>query len=119
MDFECCTFQNPVQTYGYALAFSTFGYAGVNVVLSLVRTSGALLAVTVTTVRKTVTIVLSFVLFAKPFSLNYLLGGSIVFLAIYINVYNKNRSKINSLLIAWLRLLKRNEQKLLNEEQIL
>ncbi len=41
---------------------------GLNVVLTLVKHFGALIAVTVTTCRKAVTIMLSFVLFAKPFT---------------------------------------------------
>lgn len=108
--------KHPLQTYGYALIFSTFGFVGVSVVLSLVRTSGAFLAVTVTTVRKTITIALSFVLFTKPFTMNYLLGGSIVFLAVYINVYNKNRLQLNEALIACLKRLKRKKH---YEEQLL
>lgn len=58
----------PLKTYGYAFVFSILGYLGVNVVLTLVKTFGALLAVTITTMRKAVTIILSFMLFAKPFT---------------------------------------------------
>ncbi|VDK31923.1 unnamed protein product [Anisakis simplex] len=78
------------------------GYLGVNVVLSLVRTSGALLAVTVTTVRKAITIVVSFVMFAKPFTSAYLWGGSIVMLSIYLNLYNKNRLKWDPMIRKWI-----------------
>jgi hypothetical protein len=39
-------FQYPLQTYGYAFLFSVFGYLGVNVVLVLLKLSGALVAVT-------------------------------------------------------------------------
>ena len=38
--------QNPY-TYGYVTIFGIVGYLGVNVVLTLVRISGALIAVTV------------------------------------------------------------------------
>lgn len=82
--------------------FGTVGYLGVNVVLSLVRTSGALLAVTVTTVRKAITIILSFILFAKPFTIIYVWGGLIILLAIYLNLYNKNRSKWDPILRRWI-----------------
>lgn len=44
------------------------GYLGINVVLHLVNHFSALIAVTVTTCRKAVTIVLSFVFFTKPFT---------------------------------------------------
>jgi solute carrier family 35 (adenosine 3'-phospho 5'-phosphosulfate transporter), member B3 len=58
----------PRETYGYIFIYSTVGYFGVNVVLTLVKSFGALTAVTVTTCRKALTIVLSFILFSKPFS---------------------------------------------------
>ncbi|VDM25771.1 unnamed protein product [Toxocara canis] len=99
--YDADAISNPWKTYGYALLFSTLGYLGINVVLSLVRTSGALLAVTVTTVRKAVTIILSFLLFAKPFTITYLWGGLIVLFSIYLNLYNKNRSKWNPVLFRW------------------
>lgn len=62
------SFQYPIQTYGYAFLFSLSGYLGIQFVLTLVRTCGATLAVTVTTARKAVTIALSFVFFSKPFT---------------------------------------------------
>ncbi|XP_012872153.1 PREDICTED: adenosine 3'-phospho 5'-phosphosulfate transporter 2 isoform X2 [Dipodomys ordii] len=60
--------KNPVQTYGYAFLFSLTGYFGISFVLALIKIFGALLAVTVTTGRKAMTIVLSFICFAKPFT---------------------------------------------------
>ncbi|TKR64026.1 hypothetical protein L596_024623 [Steinernema carpocapsae] len=89
--------EHPLQTYGYACIFSLLGYLGVNVVLTLVRTTGALTAVTVTTLRKAVTIALSFILFSKPFVVSYAIGGTIVLFGIYINLYSKNRVAFNAL----------------------
>ncbi|XP_014349452.1 adenosine 3'-phospho 5'-phosphosulfate transporter 2 isoform X3 [Latimeria chalumnae] len=60
--------EHPVQTYGYAFLFSLTGYFGISFVLALIKNFGALLAVTVTTGRKAMTIVLSFIFFAKPFT---------------------------------------------------
>ncbi|VVC42445.1 Hypothetical protein CINCED_3A004527 [Cinara cedri] len=60
--------QNPV-TYVYIFWFSVSGFFGVQAVLALIRTCGALVAVTVTTCRKAITIVISFLLFSKPFTL--------------------------------------------------
>lgn len=57
-----------MKTYGYAMIFSLTGYLGIQIVLTLVRTCGAFVAVTVTTCRKAVTIILSFLLFSKPFT---------------------------------------------------
>ncbi|CAA9993883.1 unnamed protein product [Nesidiocoris tenuis] len=78
--------------YGYALLFSLSGYLGVNVVLTLVRTCGALAAVTVTTCRKAISIVISFIFFSKPFTIQYLWAGSLVVLGIYLNLASKNPS---------------------------
>ncbi|KAF5280583.1 hypothetical protein FQR65_LT00336 [Abscondita terminalis] len=81
--------QHPVQTYGYALLFSLFGYLGIQIVLTLVRTCGAFVAVTVTTCRKAVTIIISFLLFSKPFTFQYVWSGLLVVLGIYLNLYSK------------------------------
>ena len=81
---------HPTETYGYALLFSLAGYVGVNFVLALVKHFGALVAVTVTTCRKALTIVLSFLFFAKPFTGQYVWSGLLVMTGIYLNVYGKN-----------------------------
>ncbi|XP_072008664.1 adenosine 3'-phospho 5'-phosphosulfate transporter 2 isoform X2 [Engystomops pustulosus] len=60
----------PFQTYGYAFFFSLTGYFGISFVLALIKVFGALVAVTVTTGRKAMTIVLSFLFFAKPFTIH-------------------------------------------------
>lgn len=60
------------------LLFSLAGYFGVTLVLMLVRMHGAFVAVTVTNMRKLLTIVLSFLLFPKPFLFQYLWGGLMV-----------------------------------------
>ncbi|XP_013406770.1 adenosine 3'-phospho 5'-phosphosulfate transporter 2 [Lingula anatina] len=90
--FNFCL-QYPVETYGYGAVFSLTGYLGVNIVLTMVKTFGALIAVTVTTCRKALTIVLSFIFFAKPFTFQYLWAGLIVLLGIYLNIYSKNKTK--------------------------
>lgn len=61
-------FQNPRKIYGYAIIFSLTGYFGTQVVLTLVKTCGAFAAVTVTTCRKAMTMILSFIFFSKPFT---------------------------------------------------
>ncbi|KAM4834699.1 adenosine 3'-phospho 5'-phosphosulfate transporter 2 isoform 2-T2 [Thomomys bottae] len=85
---------NPIQTYGYAFLFSLTGYFGISFVLALIKIFGALLAVTVTTGRKAMTIVLSFICFAKPFTFQYVWSGLLVVLGIFLNVYSKNMDKI-------------------------
>uniref|UniRef100_A0A915N4U4 Adenosine 3'-phospho 5'-phosphosulfate transporter 2 n=1 Tax=Meloidogyne javanica TaxID=6303 RepID=A0A915N4U4_MELJA len=64
--------KHPAETYGYTLILGTVGYFGVNLVLTLVRISGALVAVTITTMRKAITIIFSFYLFSKPFTQQYI-----------------------------------------------
>ncbi|KAL5016770.1 hypothetical protein ScPMuIL_006359 [Solemya velum] len=83
--------QHPMKTYGYIIILSISGYLGVNIVLTMVKSFGALLAVTVTTCRKAVTIILSFIFFSKPFTVQYIWSGVIVVLGIYLNLYSKNR----------------------------
>ncbi|CAH1105400.1 unnamed protein product [Psylliodes chrysocephalus] len=81
--------QNPKKMYGYVFLFSFTGYLGIQVVLTLVRTSGAFAAVTVTTCRKAVTITISFILFSKPFIFQYVWSGLLVVLGIYLNLLSK------------------------------
>ncbi|XP_022089523.1 LOW QUALITY PROTEIN: adenosine 3'-phospho 5'-phosphosulfate transporter 2-like [Acanthaster planci] len=91
-------YEHPTETYGYAFLYGLSGFFGVSFVLSMIRTFGALMTVTVTTCRKAVTIVLSFVFFTKPFTMQYVWSGLLVLLGIFLNVYSKNRHKINNLL---------------------
>ncbi|XP_069073277.1 adenosine 3'-phospho 5'-phosphosulfate transporter 2 isoform X1 [Pleurodeles waltl] len=102
--------KHPVQTYGYAFFFSLTGYFGISFVLALIKIFGALIAVTVTTGRKAMTIVLSFLFFAKPFTFQYLWAGLLVLLGIFLNVYSKNmdKMKLPSLTGLW---YKRTERK--------
>ncbi|XP_005398899.1 PREDICTED: adenosine 3'-phospho 5'-phosphosulfate transporter 2 isoform X2 [Chinchilla lanigera] len=86
--------KNPIRTYGYAFLFSLTGYFGISFVLALIKIFGALLAVTVTTGRKAMTIILSFIFFAKPFTVQYVWSGLLVVLGIFLNVYSKNMDKI-------------------------
>lgn len=78
--------------YGYGFLLSLTGYLGVNLVLTLVRVAGAFAAVTVTkfsvlfdeiliypsshqvtTCRKALSIAISFLVFSKPFSIQYVM----------------------------------------------
>ncbi|UJR31688.1 hypothetical protein I4U23_019169 [Adineta vaga] len=88
--------QHPGQTYGYSLIFSVFGYFGIDIVLTLIKEYGALICVTVTTCRKAITIILSFLLFSKPFIFDYVWSGLIVIFGIYLNVYSRNQAAFNA-----------------------
>ena len=86
-----------METYGYAFLFSVTGYMGIQIVLSLVQSCGAFVAVVVTTCRKAVTIILSFIFFSKPFTSQYLFSGVLVLLGIYLNTYSKQSKEAFSL----------------------
>ncbi|XP_063981790.1 adenosine 3'-phospho 5'-phosphosulfate transporter 2 [Diachasmimorpha longicaudata] len=95
---------HPMETYGYALLFSLSGYLGIQIVLTLVQTNGAFVAVTVTTCRKAMTILLSFLFFYKPFTMQYVWSGMIVLLGVYLNVHSKQRGSginVKGLLVAF------------------
>ncbi|XP_012259944.2 adenosine 3'-phospho 5'-phosphosulfate transporter 2 [Athalia rosae] len=83
--------EHPMETYGYGLLFSASGYLGIQIVLTLVQSCGAFVAATVTTCRKAITILISFLFFYKPFTFQYVWSGLLVLLGIYLNVYSKKR----------------------------
>ncbi|XP_072170272.1 adenosine 3'-phospho 5'-phosphosulfate transporter 2-like [Diadema setosum] len=89
-------YQHPVQTYAYAVLFSLSGYLGIIFVLGMIRQFGALVTVTVTTTRKTVTMMLSFLLFTKPFTTQYIWSGLLVIFGIFLNLYSKNTEVVNN-----------------------
>ncbi|XP_023232611.1 adenosine 3'-phospho 5'-phosphosulfate transporter 2-like isoform X1 [Centruroides sculpturatus] len=88
----------PIETFGYGALFSLVGYCGIQVVLDLIKTCGAFVAVIITTCRKAVTIILSFLLFSKPFRFQYIWSGIIITVGIYLSSYSKHKSSISSLL---------------------
>ncbi|XP_007899086.2 adenosine 3'-phospho 5'-phosphosulfate transporter 2 [Callorhinchus milii] len=92
--FAFCS-RHIMQTYGYAFMFSMTGYFGISFVLALIKLFGALLAVTVTTGRKAMTIGLSFLFFSKPFSFQYIWSGLLVLIGIMLNIYSKNMDRMN------------------------
>ncbi|XP_059580424.1 adenosine 3'-phospho 5'-phosphosulfate transporter 2 isoform X4 [Alligator mississippiensis] len=109
--------EHPVQTYGYAFFFSLTGYFGISFVLALIKIFGALLAVTVTTGRKAMTIVLSFLFFAKPFTFQYVWSGLLVVAGIFLNVYSKNmdKFKLPSIRSLWSRTLEERKTRTLSQ----
>ena len=52
-----------------------------------------------TTCRKAITIILSFVFFAKPFTGQYVWSGVLVLIGIYLNVYAKNPHTFQRILV--------------------
>ena len=93
--FEAFAKEDLSISYGISLVYSITGYLGVQVVLTMVRQFGAFTAVAVTSMRKALSIVISFVLFSKPFTVNYVYGGIIVLLGIYLNLVAKDKKNAN------------------------
>mmetsp|Transcript_47305 Transcript_47305/g.102723 ORF Transcript_47305/g.102723 Transcript_47305/m.102723 type:complete len:217 (-) Transcript_47305:471-1121(-) len=86
------------------LAFSVSGYFGVSFVMTLVGRFGAVIAVTVTSCRKALTIFLSFVFFPKPFSATYGVAVTVFFTGVALSTLEKNPALQEALINAWRRL---------------
>jgi len=93
------------------VAHSILGYFGILFVLGLVKISSALTTVIVTSCRKALTVVLSFLLFVKPLSVYHVLGFIVFFSGVALNVYHKNSEQINAIIQnIFLNSLKRKQQ---------
>jgi len=79
------------------VAHSMLGYFGIMFVLGLVRISSALTTVIVTSCRKALTVIFSFLLFTKPLSVYHVLGFMVFFSGVALNVYDKNAEQIKRL----------------------
>lgn len=71
-----------------------------------VKRFGAVATVTLTSVRKVVTIYVSFMLFPKPYSHAYLLGTALILFGIGMNLYRKSRDEIRQAFASCRRLLR-------------
>ena len=81
--------------------YSLSGYIGIAFVLMMLKLFDAFVAMTVTSARKAVTVVLSFLLFPKPFTIWQASALAVFFLGIYLHIYHKNKDEINRLLQEW------------------
>eukprot|EP00753_Platysulcus_tardus_P013831 PLAT3871.3.p1 GENE.PLAT3871.3~~PLAT3871.3.p1 ORF type:complete len:258 (+),score=123.25 PLAT3871.3:320-1093(+) len=83
------------ETLPMMLLYSMLGFVGENFVMLLVQRFGALVAVTTTSCRKAVSIIISFLVFPKPYTHAYALATLCVFGGIAINVYVKNKDVLD------------------------
>lgn len=60
---------------------------------------GILITLTVTTLRKVMSILLSFVLFPKPFVLGHALAIVLVFAGVFLRIYNTNKKSIDEVVM--------------------
>jgi solute carrier family 35 (adenosine 3'-phospho 5'-phosphosulfate transporter), member B3 len=74
----------------WIVCFAIIGVIGENFIMVLVKLFGAVVTVTTTTVRKGISLFLSFILFPKTFSIGYLIGGIIMLIGVIINIVEKN-----------------------------
>ena len=72
-----------------------------------------------TTFRKALTVVLSFLFFEKPFTIQYVWSGLIVMLGIGLNIYKKNKVVIDNWISNKLRRSKLFKQKSVAEQVLL
>ncbi|PRP88996.1 adenosine 3'-phospho 5'-phosphosulfate transporter 2 isoform 2 [Planoprotostelium fungivorum] len=92
--FPALTYSRQVpQVYYLTFMIALCGYAGGMFALNITRTCGIFVTVTVGTCRKLMTIVLSFLVFPKPFLLTYLFAGLFSVSGIFLNIYAKNQKE--------------------------
>ena len=72
--------------------FSLSGYIGLQFVLALVRLFSAYLAITVTTFRKALSMIVSFIFFEKPFVMQFVWSGLIAISGVVLNGLMKGKS---------------------------
>lgn len=72
------------------------GYCGLRCYLTLVRQCGAVVAVVATSLRKVFTLVLSFVLFSKPFTKRHLEALVLLQIGVLVAVWNRTRKTPSS-----------------------
>eukprot|EP01117_Protostelium_nocturnum_P014210 TRINITY_DN5388_c0_g1_i1.p1 TRINITY_DN5388_c0_g1~~TRINITY_DN5388_c0_g1_i1.p1 ORF type:complete len:410 (-),score=105.84 TRINITY_DN5388_c0_g1_i1:425-1654(-) len=90
-------FEHP-QVYLLATGLALLGYLNNIFALAVTRTCGVFVTATVGTCRKLFTIILSFLVFPKPFLYTYLIAGSLAFFGIGLNIYAKNEKQSRELI---------------------
>jgi len=72
-------------------------YAGLHFVLGLIKIFGSYVAMTVTSCRKVVSILLSFILFPKQITSYFILSSILIFTGLFVHICAKNTQKIYEL----------------------
>ncbi len=83
-----CT-QNPLIT-SYLVVYTLLAYVAISLHMGMVKNFGSVPTVLVGNSRKAMTITLSFLLFPKPFSINYIVGGALVLGGLTVSAYMKS-----------------------------
>nr|XP_040583305.1 adenosine 3'-phospho 5'-phosphosulfate transporter 2-like isoform X2 [Lepeophtheirus salmonis] len=88
---------NPLAIYGSIFMFSLSGYIGIQIVFCFIRSFGAFTTVVITSLRKALTVALSFMIFGKPFSMGYVYSGIILFLGIFLQLLGKKGLELSDI----------------------
>lgn len=83
----------PIQAALYMCIYTLLAYVAISLHMSMVKQFGSVAAVLVGNARKSMTIVLSFLFFPKPFTSMYIYGGGLVFGGLTVSAYIKSKSK--------------------------
>jgi len=108
----CLKNENGLNLYLQIFLFSLSGYIGLQFVLALVRLFSAYLAITVTTFRKALSMIVSFIFFEKPFTMQFVWSGLIAISGVVLNGLMKGKSPkqqvklFNDVLFCFLPVLK-------------
>eukprot|EP00285_Hemiselmis_virescens_P004836 CAMPEP_0173411450 /NCGR_PEP_ID=MMETSP1356-20130122/77038_1 /TAXON_ID=77927 ORGANISM="Hemiselmis virescens, Strain PCC157" /NCGR_SAMPLE_ID=MMETSP1356 /ASSEMBLY_ACC=CAM_ASM_000847 /LENGTH=274 /DNA_ID=CAMNT_0014373209 /DNA_START=374 /DNA_END=1195 /DNA_ORIENTATION=- len=76
----------------YLFVYSVVGFFGISFVMAMIRRFGCVIAVTVTSTRKALSIMLSYLLYPKPFSATYGVAMAVFSLGIVADVVAKNHA---------------------------
>lgn len=91
-----CCIQNPSMIF-YLACFAFLGSIGVQFIYLIMKSFGSLVTVTVTSLRKAMTVCLSFILFPnKRFTILHFLSILSIFLGLFVNFAAKQRKKSSS-----------------------
>lgn len=71
------------------IIYTFISYFAISIHMTMIKEFGGISTVLVGNARKALTIILSFVLFPKPGSIFYILGGILVFGGLTLNAYSK------------------------------
>jgi hypothetical protein len=77
----------------YMFVYTLLAYVAISLHMTMVKQFGSVAAVLVGNARKSMTIVLSFLFFPKPFSILYIWGGALVFGGLTVSAYLKSQGK--------------------------
>jgi drug/metabolite transporter (DMT)-like permease len=87
------------------IAYGILGCTGEFFVMALIRQYGGLVAVVVTSLRKIMNVVLSFLVIPKQVTGGFIMGMAVVFIGMCFEAYAKNQKKLDLLASKWMRKL--------------